>query len=95
MKDSIDLLPRTASALDGVVGYVGQVNVNYESLAWLWFVGQHLPDAERHFPHGKWATLQRIEAQLRQIAEHAAAEHMAVLEGRHSAGMKRGDGNGA
>lgn len=63
-----------AEGLDGVVCYVGKVNVNLEAMSWLWFVAQELPDTERHFPHDKWATIQHIESQLRVAAKAIASE---------------------
>ena len=71
--DTIELLPRTAEALNELVCYVGTQNVSMENMAWLWFVAKHLPDSERYFPHGKWATIQEIKAQLVIAAQHAAA----------------------
>jgi hypothetical protein len=74
MKDSVDLLNSTAEALDELVGPVGKVNVDYPVMAWLFFVARELPDTEARFPHGKWGTLQHIEAQLIELARIQAAE---------------------
>lgn len=72
--DTVELLRSTASALDGLVCYVGTQNVSMENMAWLWFVCRELPDSEELFPHGKWATVQHIEGQLVLAAQTKAAQ---------------------
>ncbi len=74
MKDTVDLLPSTADALDELVGHVGTVNVDLPTMAWLFFVLREMPDSDVRFPHGKWATIQHIEAQLVELAKLRAAE---------------------
>lgn len=71
--DTVELLPRTAEALNDLVCYVGRVNVSMENMAWLALVARELPDTERFFPHGKWATIQHIEAQLQRAAKCTVA----------------------
>jgi hypothetical protein len=70
VKDSVELSSVTADALDALclVGYVGRVN-SPENMAWLFFLLRELPDDEKTFPHGKWATIQHIEGQLEEIAK--------------------------
>jgi hypothetical protein len=71
MRDTVDLLPSTAEALDELVCPVARTNPP-EPIAWLWFVLREMPDTPERFPHGKWATLQHIESQLRECAALAA-----------------------
>lgn len=75
--DCVELLPSTAEALDEMVCPVGRVNVDLPAMAWLVQVCRHLPDDPERFPHGKWATIQRIEGQLTELASRRAAEIMA------------------
>jgi len=69
--DSVELSPATADALDAldVTAGVGRINVNLPEMAWLVLVLKELPDSERTFPRGKWATIQHIEGQLREAAK--------------------------
>ena len=73
--DTIELLPRTAEALDDLVCHVGTVNVSMENMAWLALVLRELPDTPERFPNGKWATIQHLESQL-QIAAKAVANQL-------------------
>lgn len=75
-RDSVTLLPTTAEALEAlnVVGYVGRVNVDLQAMAWLVLVLKEVADHPRVFPHGKWATIQSIEAQLAEAAKRVAGQ---------------------
>lgn len=73
-RDTVELLPRTAEALNGLVCHVGRVNVSMESMAWLALFARNLPDTERYFPHGKWATIQHLQNQLERAATATAKE---------------------
>lgn len=81
MKDSINLSSRTADALDALclVGDVGCVNAP-EKMAWLFFLLRELPDDEKTFPRGKWATIQHIEGQLIEVAKTYTVENQRFLE---------------
>lgn len=72
----VHLSARAADALDSIdiVGDVGRVNLDMPRMAWLWFILRELPDSERLFPHGKWATIQSIESQLCPAARARAEE---------------------
>jgi hypothetical protein len=72
--ESVCLLTSTAEALDELVCHVGRVNVDLPSMAWLLFVCRELEDTETRFPHGKWATIQHIEARLTAAAKVQARE---------------------
>ena len=76
--DCIELSAKTADALDELVCPVACVNVDLPSMAWLSLVCRHLPDEERYFPKGKWATLQHIDSQLDAAALGAATEAQAA-----------------
>jgi len=74
--DEVELLPSTADALNtlDVFGYIGRVNLDLPRIAWMMLVLRELPEEKRFFPHGKWATIQRIEEQLQYSAKAKAAE---------------------
>jgi hypothetical protein len=78
----VKLLQETADALSqlDVVAHVGRINCDLPQMAWLVLVLRHLPDSEATFPHGKWATIQSIEAQLDDAAR---VEGIRIL-GTHS-----------
>ena len=70
----VHLYPHTAEALDGIVCHVGQLNLNMPDMSWLYQVAKCLPDTEKYFPCGKWATIQCIEAQIERAAKQAVEE---------------------
>ena len=70
--DSVSFLPSTAHALDGLVCPVFTTNADLPSMAWLLLVLRELPDDAARFPHGKWATIQRLEGQLTEAAAYEA-----------------------
>lgn len=75
MRDhAINFSIMSAEALDSlcVVDHVGTTNLDLPAMAWLWFVLHHVPDDERWFPRGKWATMQHMEAQLTRASYDAA-----------------------
>ena len=80
-EDCVELLPRSADALDGLVCHVGRINVSMENMAWLALVARELPDEEVLFPHGKWATIQNIERQLLKAAKATAKRAILEREG--------------
>lgn len=73
-KNSVDLLPATAAALDAlnIVGVVSERNVDMQAMAWLAKVLRYVDDDPKIFPHGKWATIQRIEGQVEEAAKLVA-----------------------
>jgi len=73
MDDCVELSGAAADALDELVCPVGRVN-DPPKMAWLAKVLCYLPDDEHHFPRGKWATIQHIEAQLDACARAVALE---------------------
>lgn len=69
MKDTIDISQRTADALT-CLGIWDIYTVNEpEIMAAMYFILKNAPDDPRLFPHGKWATIQNIEAQLVEWAK--------------------------
>ncbi len=86
--NTVELLPSTAEALDGVVCHVGRVNASLGDMAWLALVCRDLPNTEEYFPRGKWATIQRLDEQLHVAAKAAVAEilQQEKLHGHRSGG---------
>ena len=66
------LSPLTYRALEGLSEQRGwpdmQVYMEPQDVAWLTFRLKYVEDSEEDFPHGKWATIQRLQ----QMVEDAA-----------------------
>jgi hypothetical protein len=88
VSDTITLLKSTAEALSEIgIGDFSVVELP-ERMASVVLILQELPDREDRFPHGKWATIQSIQGQLR---EWAIAEAKVIDE---PSGYGCGDGYG-
>lgn len=71
-----DLKPDTAMGLQGIADAHGwgdiQVWMSPEQVAWLTYRLKHVEDKPEWFPHGKWATIQRLQA---MVDTFALSEH--------------------
>ena len=70
--DTVNVLPGTAEALSLLGLGDFQIVETVERMAWVVRVLRHVDDDPKVFPHGKWATIQSIEAQVDEAAQAQA-----------------------
>lgn len=69
------LLPAARKAIDEFLrtvdrdARVERVWWDFDELCGLWFLLKYAADTPERFPHGKWATLQRIEELIAEAIE--------------------------
>lgn len=68
MKDQIELSSATRDGLNSLDMYDVQRVNSPEWMAWFVKLLKYVPDDEKVFPRGKWATIQSIEQQLEDCA---------------------------
>lgn len=74
MKDVVDISPMTRDGLNSL-NLIDVQRVNSpETMAWLVLLLKLIPDSEKVFPLGKWATIQEIERQLQECAKQRILE---------------------
>lgn len=69
MKDQIEISSATKDGLNSLDMYDVQRVNSPEWMAWFVQLLKHVPDSEKVFPHGKWATIQSIEQQIEACAK--------------------------
>lgn len=85
MNTDVILTSATAEAWDGLnLCYVGRINLNLPEMSWLSYVLPLLPDDERVFPHGKWASIQELNRQLIECAKTVATQILQDQEAKQS-----------
>lgn len=72
--DTIELSRATADAIGTALGVDMSRAEMPERMAWIVAVLRELPDTPETFPHGKWGTIQSIEAQVQEAAAARAAQ---------------------
>ena len=79
MSDSINLRslsPDTYAALEYISANYGWPDIHGyaepEAVAWLAYRLEFVPDNEKMFPRGKWATIQRLQELVREQARKDA-----------------------
>jgi hypothetical protein len=68
--DSIKIYQKTADAITNSTGIDVYAIDSPEKMAWIVLLLKEIPDSEKNFPFGKWATIQEIERQLQECAKH-------------------------
>lgn len=71
MRDTIllsEFLPSTREAFSLICARYDLWDVDAINYAEFYFILQELPDAEEFFPHGRSATIQRLQTMLSEIA---------------------------
>ncbi len=69
-----DIITLSSKAAEGISLALGQDFNRVETperMAWIVWLLECLPDNEKHFPLGKWATIQSIKSQLEKAANQS------------------------
>ena len=69
--DQIKLSSTTAEGIGLALGQDFNRVETPERMAWVALQLEYVPDVQKWFPKGKWATIQSIQEQLRACAEGA------------------------
>jgi hypothetical protein len=74
MKDSIELSPKTIEGLEHALKQDFNAFELPERMAFVVLRLKRLPDDDKSFPRGKWATIQEIERQLEDCVKFLEEE---------------------
>ena len=80
------LSPDTYAALENLCSDRKWADINKwmepETVAWLVWRLRFVEDSEQHFPRGKWATIQRIEIMLNDLASQESKRNTPADAGK-------------
>jgi len=66
----ISLFSKTVEGMELALGQDFNRTETPERMAWIVLLLKRVPDGDKYFPFGKWATIQSIEEQLEKAAEN-------------------------